>query len=93
MDKFAIGEVVICMVGTISSGRDATIYEIRPNALRSDGRRGTGYFIDIQGVGTRTGGELHFAFADELRKKRPPRDDLKLVRWSECPWQPQTVNS
>ena len=28
-----------------------------------------------------------------LKKKRPPREDWRLVRWSECPWQPQTVNS
>lgn len=24
-----------------------------------------------------------------IRKKRPPREDLALVRWADCPWQPQ----
>lgn len=27
-----------------------------------------------------------------LRKKRPPRDDFKVVRWDECPWQPESIN-
>jgi hypothetical protein len=28
-----------------------------------------------------------------LRKRRGPRDDLQLVRWSECPWQPEQVRA
>jgi hypothetical protein len=28
----------------------------------------------------------------QLRKKKPPREDLQLVRWSECPWQPESIN-
>jgi hypothetical protein len=27
-----------------------------------------------------------------LRKKKPPREDLKLVRWDQCPWQPESIN-
>lgn len=27
-----------------------------------------------------------------LRKKKPPREDLKVVRWDQCPWQPETIN-
>lgn len=29
---------------------------------------------------------------DQLRKKRPPREDLKVVRWDQCPWQPEKIH-
>lgn len=28
-----------------------------------------------------------------LRKKRPPREDLKVGRWDECPWQPAKMTT
>lgn len=28
----------------------------------------------------------------ELRKVPPPREDLRLVRWDQCPWQPESIN-
>lgn len=31
--------------------------------------------------------------ARNLRKKRPPREDLKVVRWDQCPWQPEKINA
>lgn len=28
-----------------------------------------------------------------LQKKPPLREDLRIVRWDECPWQPAGVNA
>jgi hypothetical protein len=27
-----------------------------------------------------------------LRKVRPPREDLKVTKWDECPWQPESLH-
>jgi hypothetical protein len=29
---------------------------------------------------------------ERLRKKRPPVEDRKVVRWDECPWQPESLH-
>jgi len=26
-----------------------------------------------------------------IRKKRPPRKDREIVRWNDCPWQPESL--
>lgn len=28
----------------------------------------------------------------ELRKKPPKREDLQIVRWDQCPWQPEKIS-
>lgn len=33
--------------------------------------------------------QLYSAFRGQLLKKRPPHEDLQVVRWDECPWQPE----
>jgi hypothetical protein len=30
---------------------------------------------------------------ENLRKKKPPREDLRIVRWDECPWQPESLHA
>lgn len=37
-------------------------------------------------------GRVFLCEPHELRKKRPPREDLQVVRWSECPWRPENTN-
>lgn len=27
-----------------------------------------------------------------LRKKKPPREDLQVMRWDQCPWQPEKIH-
>jgi hypothetical protein len=38
-------------------------------------------------------GLLFVAEPHELKKKRPPRDDFQIVRWADCPWQPEKVRA
>jgi hypothetical protein len=38
-------------------------------------------------------GELFGPVPDQLRRKRPPREDLQIVRWADCPWQPEGVRA
>ena len=28
-----------------------------------------------------------------LRKKKPPREDLSVVHWDQCPWQPESLRA
>jgi hypothetical protein len=37
-------------------------------------------------------GRTYLARPENLRKKRPPREDLQVVRWDQCPWQPESIN-
>ena len=91
-EEFDIGEVVICLVGVICRGMEGTLMgEITD--LRRDGRYGKGFLIEIPGQRSSRPDGFFMVFADEIRKKRPPREDLQVVRWSECPWQPQQVNA
>lgn len=32
-----------------------------------------------------------FYFADQLKRREPPRDELQIVRWADCPWQPEHI--
>jgi hypothetical protein len=36
-------------------------------------------------------GDVSLVEPHKLRKKRPPREDLKVTTWDECPWQPEEV--
>lgn len=38
-------------------------------------------------------GKLYAFARGEIRKIEPPRDDLQVVQWSACPWQPQQVRA
>jgi hypothetical protein len=35
--------------------------------------------------------EITCAYPDQLRLKKPPREDLQVVRWDTCPWQPEEL--
>lgn len=37
-------------------------------------------------------GTTFLARPEHIRKKRPPREDLQVVRWDQCPWQPESIN-
>jgi hypothetical protein len=38
-------------------------------------------------------GAIYTAQPCQLRKRRPPRQDLEIVRWDQCPWQPKQVRT
>lgn len=37
-------------------------------------------------------GKEHIAAPGYVRKIQPPREDLKVVRWDQCPWQPERIH-
>jgi hypothetical protein len=99
-EKFDIGEVAIWVKPGPNFGKELTVISSLQFVRTVDG--GTGevtdgwrYEIDapgfVQGLHVSTVKRL-FAEPEYLRKKRPPRKDLTIVRWADCPWQPESIN-
>lgn len=44
------------------------------------------------GYAANVNGMEYIALPAQLRKKRPPREDLQVARWDECPWQPESIH-
>lgn len=51
-----------------------------------------GPFYIVEGYGEQSPGTGWCERPRDLRKKRPPAEHLKVVRWDQCPWQPETIN-
>lgn len=84
-ERFAIGEVGILTVSGNAGpkgGEVTVVGELR--MIRGDWC----YPVDVKNAW----GLPIMVERQNLRKKRPPRDDLKLVRWDQCPWQPEKVH-
>ena len=88
-----VGDVAVwqnCTVNLWHNGVETTVIK-GPGMLGYtdyDGTHRTEYGYHVQD----SDGSIWFARPSNLRKKRPPREDLQLVRWDECPWQPENVN-
>lgn len=99
MDKFEIGEVAEFISSIPGHNRDVTI--VGPLQARNfkqpcplTGRSGgVTYLMCDPADAPEQQRQGRAVWPFQLRKKHQPRDDLQVVRWSECPWQPQTVNS
>lgn len=90
--RFSIGDIAIvidCFTNPSLNGREVTIISgLRQWQTRRNGERYMGYGTDLAEKGIR------YAFRpSQLRKKRPPREDLQVVRWAQCPWQPEQVRA
>jgi len=89
-EQFVVGEIVILAKPQYImdiAGLEAEV--IGPLKLRRNTRTDEPflcYVVQLQD-GRRFGAEPH-----QLRKKRPPRKDLEVVRWADCPWQPESIN-
>lgn len=90
-ELFAIGEIVVwtrCYSKPALIGEETTILSGLEYKNLSHSGLAWAYktsHVDEHGV--------HFyAMPAQIRKKKPPREDLKVVRWDQCPWQPETVN-
>ena len=85
---FHVGEIVIIAISEWPElvGEEATISG--PYAVRR-GRSVWGQPASCFGYEvTLSDGDV-FSFPPHyLRKRKPPREDLAPVRWSECPWRP-----
>jgi hypothetical protein len=94
-DLFSVGEIAILSIpGDPYDGTEVTI--VGPLAWRDwffwrsgENIEGMAYLIDGGGLPY---GEM-CCRPQFLRKKKPPREDLRVVRWDECPWQPQQVTA
>lgn len=97
---FAVGEIAIFVKPGPNHGREVTIVGplrlVRAlNTLTNEVVQDWRYQIDAPDIvlgpflstDPRIWAEPRF-----LRKKRPPRGDLQIVRWDQCPWQPESVN-
>jgi hypothetical protein len=92
-ETLSTGDIVICVpVGLWSDGMEATIIGTAAGSRFSDNRSGSGYLIEIGGRRLGPTGRRILRFANELAKKKPPREDLQLIRWDTCPWQPEEIS-
>lgn len=99
---FSIGEVAIFWKpGSVNHGKELTILsgmQWRRARGSMDGvvREGWRYQCDpsnlVMGPYTSKCSDKTWVAPEHLRKKRPPRDDLQIKRWDECPWQPEKIN-
>ena len=100
---FSIGEVAIFWKpGFPNHGKELTILsgmQWRRTRGSSDGivREGWRYECDatnlVEGPYSAKPGQKTFVAPEYLRKKRPPRKDLEVIRWDQCPWQPESVRA
>ena len=82
-DRFQIGEVAIVQnTGTRRDGNECIVIGALTNRKIESGDWVLSYAVIFDGV--------HYAARPQhLRKKKPPRDDLKVTRWIDCPWHPK----
>lgn len=96
MDKFELGEIAIAndwRRWPECNGQDVTIVGDLCNRKNLHaGGYGVSYLVETQD------GRRCTVRTQQLRKKRPPRhwasdEQRRVVKWGDCVWQPQKVNS
>lgn len=98
-EQFAVGEVAIWNRPGPNFGKETTILSSLQLVRAIDASTGEvteAWRYQIDPTGLVLGPALskctrYWAEPQHLRKKRPPRKDLETVRWSECPWQPESL--
>lgn len=86
---FDVGEIAILAYSRFGRASGVECVVVSPLGVRlnlSNGQYENGYVIEVDG-------NEYIALPDQLRKKRPPRENLQLVRWDQCPWQPAQVRA
>jgi hypothetical protein len=88
-EEFAVGEIAVLIYsryGRTDGPVDCLVVgSLIPRLNTTTELPETGYAVEVAGV-------VYLALPEQLRKKRPPRDDLKVTRWDQCPWQPESIN-
>lgn len=91
-EEFAVGDVaILCnlVVDVGDNGREVVIHALPASHdwLRfEDGRRVYAGMFSIL-----LDGKYVATYRRNLRKKRPPAKDRDVVRWADCPWQPEVL--
>jgi hypothetical protein len=89
-EQFAIGEIAIMCNPEFhpeNDGRECTVIGgLQPRTGRQTDRTELAYRVQ------RDDGAIFMCRPYQLRKKRPPRKDLEVVRWADCPWQPESIH-
>lgn len=95
MDKFEVGEVAVLNVpGHPLHNQDVTVLAIGKNVYIMNIAFGTSvmyplaYQIDVPGFIDNKPVRV-WAEPPQLRKKQPPSDDRKVVRWADVPFHKQ----
>jgi hypothetical protein len=88
--RFEVGEICILQHAAQYNGLEVMVVGAlcwRP-ILRLNGivERCECYVVDLCGEG-------RAAAPFQLRKRRPPREDLAKVSWRSCPWKPSAVKA
>ncbi len=93
-EQYAIGEVAIYWrPGATGHGQEVTI--VGAPSWRHVRDRVTGVLVNrfvYPLAELSPDGKRWSVSPDRLRKKKPPRKDLEVVRWDQCPWQPESLN-
>lgn len=96
-ETFDVGEIAIyCRPGSPHFGVEVTILSGLRMSRQTDQRTGEvtfepGYKIDGP-FGPLVNGRPWGCPPQWLKKKRPPRKDRDVVRWADCPWQPEVLH-
>lgn len=94
-ETYAVGEVCEIYSDKRAAWVEATVVSPAEHGTYEDcGQIYTGvkYPIELDGK-TINNGKRIVGIPPKMRKKRPPRDDLKIVRWADCPWQPEGIKA
>lgn len=84
---FDVGEIAIA-VNSVEGRIDGSEVEVtHPYGLylHCSGEMVMAYVVEHEGC-------QYLARPWQLRKKKPPREDLQVTRWDQCPWQPETID-
>jgi hypothetical protein len=100
-DTFQIGEIAIFYhPGSVNHGREVMIIGPLEHGRVKDTWTGNSLELDFHRIdasnltfGPFESGGQAVGRLSRLRKKKPPREDLQVVKWSECPWQPAKVSA
>lgn len=87
-EQFAIGELAEGFTHVNGPPRWVEVTVCTGPIYHANGQ--FGYAVECPALG-HSGHSTGRWFCPSLRKKRPPRDDLQIVRWADCPWQPEKV--
>ena len=94
-ERFEVGEIAIAVGWSVVpqyNGEEVLV--VRPLRVRAAPHLRTGRMVTRPCYVVRCADGREFSPRPQsLKKKRPPREDLQIVRWADCPWQPEKAHA